>query len=455
LSHRFQGGWETANVLVAKGRKLLAVAFARSRHLLQELTEAPSQSELCVYRRDKAILALVRLRERFGWGDWRCFLLIGLILGGVQALAALGSGDFLSHRLWSDGFLRDINVFPPFGLVSAIYKAITDRPLGNETQGWYTPVPFLRDYSNLGILLLSALHLTLITRQWPRISSIFRHFLDTGSIVLPRRSFEDLVHKYDRAFNSWVGHILSAGGAFVLLFFVLRSFAAHGFYQGLAPSRASIIWQTQAYQQWWANPSNFLSFGAIFLSYWLVLYILFRHVFIGIIGTFALNEITNKGRVQLVVNHPDGSGGFWMLREAINDVFFSVFLSAGFIFLGFLFLPSEGKTGVFAACITLFLIVNPIFIAFPIAVMHRELKKSRQELLEGLHNQLDHLSGGGLTKGKVTNIDSAAFDSVLAIYHDAQNLPTYPFSARAVLVFVGGYLAPLLFYLAAFVEYTK
>ena len=100
--------------------------LARIRHFLQEFTRLPPESELCIYRHDKAVLALVKLNAKLGWGDGGCLLLVGVLLIGAQALATLGSGDLLSERLWSDGFLKDLNTYLPFELVSRSYETLTD-----------------------------------------------------------------------------------------------------------------------------------------------------------------------------------------------------------------------------------------------------------------------------------------------------------------------------------------
>jgi hypothetical protein len=409
--------------------------------------------EICAYRRDFFIRPLIHLRERRHWGDLRLFIsltaLVFLLKAGLSAL----HGDLVSDSLLSD-LRRDLDAFLPFELPLRASEVLSNRTYHAPAGPSSTQLPFLRDYADMLMTLLAVSHIVLLTRQWPRISRTIDELRRTGVLVLDDAAYSQMATKHDQRFNSLLSHAVSALLASLTITLILLAFFANGMFHDISLNGSSPSWERDLFQSWWAGPSNPVAFAVNVLLYTIFFYVMGRHIAIGLVAMWAIKDVVTEGEVRLTVNHPDGVGGLQTFRDVFVDILMSVLLSAGFISVGFLYLPGEGWTYAAGLGMVLFVAVNPLFILFPIALSHREMDEAKTRILTELHQRLTFEVGGGLDDGRIDPPDPARAHLLLEFYRDAQRLPTYPLSLGSASIYMAGYVGPATLLLFALIRFA-
>lgn len=355
---------------------------------------------------------------------WKMFLWYIAVFIGVKVVLA-----FFSDVLWTPGMARivvsDLHRFGPFMLLSTkLFKHKAELSLSNPPI-----IPYLRDYTEMVVMTLMAVHMVLISKQWHNISIAFRKLYDDD--VLDKRiitlcEFHRICKKYNRLFNYRTWTVLSFVISILLVSGVYFSAWLQGsIYPGLDWLHEA-GWQQHAYEGWWANFASHpvLALYTIFVAAVIVSYMI-RHVIIGFIGVWLVREVfsSSKGSVlTLRLDHEDGLCGLGILKSNMAQVVLSSsigVLSLVFVWQAF----GIGSSNALVWLCAMFLLGDPVFVAVPLAFFRFHItrakraqiavrRKKLRELPDGLNSHIhDHIRAIRLEQevSKITAIPSALF----------------------------------------------
>ena len=196
------------------------------------------------FSRTRSLLTCHELNDlRIYRGDWLLCLAENLNCTKSGTLFLVYSAFFLGAKLliarlsgvlyFTDWSLvpQDLHRFPPFRLLVNLF-------LGPFRVGGPNPavIPYLRDYSDIVVMLLMAAHMALVHRQWKDISiaarQLSRRPVLNPAVVSPLH-VEQVIRKYDRLLNLRIVRMLSRIAAVGTVALFYYSFAHAGIYSGL------------------------------------------------------------------------------------------------------------------------------------------------------------------------------------------------------------------------------
>lgn len=305
-------------------------------------------------------------------------------------------------------------------------------------------IPYLRDYTELVLMVLMAGHMVLIHGQWHRLSEGVTRLYQAG--VLNRAYFTEqkirkITRTYDRRFNLDRWRLISTLGSLLLVGAVEYSAWCNGIYSGLnhPPVRG---WEEAAYSGWWANPHHtllwsYMSFVAVFLCYYMI-----RHNIIGVLAVLLCYEVlhptTHRNTLlHINVNHSDGIGGLGVLREIMSRVYLSAMIM-GVALLMIYYCFGTGTAKALLPLYAIFFCMNPLYTILPLYVINRQVNASKSQQIQSLRRLLskDH-------RGTVSGADA------LLIQNEIGKLEAFPgllFSPRKLASFTFTYLIPIVLF---------
>ncbi len=421
---------------------------------------APAHDRLCVYRNDLLMRCLNGLHVH-----WVVTVLIFLVffLGGKILLNYL-SGTLVSPTLYDD-FRADFWVFPPFILIRWLLDVFGSIFNLAQPEFFIHPpsevsavplIPYLRDYVDISVMIICAIHMALIQRQWERLSNIVgdlhrQHTLNQQGFT--DTQYEEVVHDFNHWFDRKRWNILAIIASITIVAFFLWIFYRHGMYSGLAPSVADTAeWQKAAFTNWWANPQNgwaLLSFNAIVWT--IILYYIVLHNIVGI----GLVKVCLRIRRYVTAGdygsffvprpgHSDGVAGLGRLRTAMVHVYLSILAMGISLLLGYYYIPS-GNVLILTPLFLLFAL-NPFYVAIPNLLVRYNLRRWKRTRLEELLHIEERLYATISSADQIhyhASLQQVANVGQLLItrdnYREVRDMPTNLFSMRRTVVYIVSY----------------
>lgn len=385
---------------------------------------------VCVYRYDP-VFAVCENRQIEGWF---IFVMIYVAVFFIPKFLLAFSNGMLTSPTLSEDFSADLRRFPLFRMT---LKIPADRlPLSTPA------IPYLRDYVDIAVGVLMALHMALLHSKWRNLSLFLPQLWSDGILnrrVIREDSYERITRRYDKRANSAPCYLLPLAFAVAGAAAFFWLFQTSGIYSSLSPGLPG--WERLAWQRWWANPMNgkgaFL-FEASWISF--ILYYMFRHNVIGCVALLTIRDLVTGSRRRSVLaldpDHADGHGGIGRLRDIVFQVFGSVAIMGFSLLLAYFMVPS-GAAQVLAPFLGIFLCLNPLYIVVPVVVTNREIKAFRDEALRAGHRQLDAAKAG---------MDR---ERILVLRSDIERIERLPkalISPGEILTFLILYLIPLVLF---------
>ncbi len=304
------------------------------------------------------------------------------------------------------------------------------------------PIPFLRDYAALAIVVLAALSFGHFTKQWTRLeamparlaeggllrtdrisSEVFRHWFDDLAARSCRRRWETLAFTISVIVTGGIAATLLTGGLYPLL--------DHGKDVGAVHSEG-----------WWARPANgWLGFLSFLFVLWFFFYVTIRHTIMGTHVMLWLNRIRSTVRATTGKSEwfgysdpfaaPDPALG--ELRGAIIDVFVAILLGACAAACAVYAMEIPPQL---AAILVVYLFYNLCVFLVPWLYLNRQLSRSKFEIEANVLGELRKLAPVGQERPQ-------GADWLWATYSRAADLPERVIDRLPVGALVALYLIPL------------
>lgn len=374
----------------------------------------------CIYRNQLLLLVASRWAGR----RWATFLIIFAILLVPRLLVTLAEGTF-----------------GPVGDIAGDLRAIL---LGQGSSNSDPTVPLLRDYADLAIVLLMSAHTAHMVCQWRRINALPARLRQAGLLspcLHESSTFNAILARYESRFNSLVwefGAMAIASIGAVLLAVVA---CASGIYRGLGSSAPAM----DHFTQWWANPqSHPLAFAVVVVSYWLYLYLVARHSFMGILAVGLLMSARHTADQHreswLGYSSPWDTSEETVLemRGVLDDIMVSITLLVSVFLIANLYmsLPEWLQYGF----VLPYVFLNPIFLVAPSIELNHRLDASWRRLHDAAVEQLGS-AVEEVKKAKRGNAEAARvqLDACRDTLDRVSSLPRlvidWRYLAKAVLVY--------------------
>lgn len=363
----------------------LSKLLRSARHLLT----CHEVDDIRLYRKD-CLLCLAENLNCTKTGT--LFLVYSAFFLGIKLVLARIS-DALYFQDWSL-IPQDLHRFPPFRLIVTLFRGPYAVSGTNPAA-----IPYLRDYSDLVVMILMASHMALIHRQWKDISIAIKelsskHVLNPA--IMTPKHLKSVVEKYDRLANLRSVRVLSRIAAVGTVALFYRSFAHAGIYSGLnIPFVAG--WEKVAYLHWSENPQfhpMFFLYSAFVASF--LMYYMIRHNVVGIIALLMCKDVLGveghgvQPLLRLQPDDKDGMAGVKILR----DIMYRVYLSMVLMGLALIMIYYRVGTHTAAALVPLYAIffgLNPLYIFIPLHFIGKGIRIAKQHQLNRLNLEYDHI----------------------------------------------------------------
>jgi hypothetical protein len=408
---------------------------------------ASNKGAFCIYRHHPLICFTNNHPETCGtlrifWFYAGLFLLSKLIINYL-------SGTLISPNLWAD-FLRDLNLFPIFKFIMQAGRFLR-LPLPkievvSATESTVS-IPYLRDYTDISVMLLMAAHMSLIHKQWHNISIAIPELWKNGVInhrVLSKKEYASLMQRLDRLFNYWRWEFLSLSVAGMLTGLLFWSFSKDGIASGISVA-GSDVWEMSAYQGWWANHSKHT--GSFLFDIAIVLIILFymvRHNVVGVLSAYMTRVLLSKSKTDLPVfllqpYHLDGMGGLSLVRGIMLLVYLSIMMMGFALLYAYYTLATHAglRFHILIPFSLIFFVLNPLYLVVPHLLIKRAIRQYKRYRIK----QLEYLS-----KQKTGKSDESKRFVMLEEIKRVQDIPVYLFRGRNIILFILTYIIPALLF---------
>ena len=323
--------------------------------------------------------------------------------------------------------------------------------------------PYLRDYADIGLMLLAAAYIVQQGYHWRLISNAPEALWAAGLIDhggLRRSQFENILERYGRAIcavgDIWWSILLST--AIVGSFYVFV--ALNGFYGSLWPGGAAIgpfAWQRLALDGWWAHP-HIAGWAGITLQLSVsgfLVYRILRGNFIGSHAVKLLQEVltvrTQSGAKVLLLQpcHPDGAAGLGPVKSIFRHAIASTAILLAMFWLLLLYVPT-GCLPLVGPLVVLFPFM-PALLWHPLQRVNRLLDEERSERILELTAaiRLEEVAvrtaaiGGGAAACTLASARCATLERQRAEYFA---MPTRLYTAQNVVIATIAYAIPTILF---------
>ena len=326
-----------------------------------------AQPAFCIYRNQPVIL----LAQRWSGRPSVTFVLVLGLLVVARVLVTITEGTL-----------------GPVGNVVADLKTIL---LGSPAATPSAKIEWLRDYADIGIMLLISAHTAHMVGQWHRLSMLPETLRAAGLLpraLAARATFTAILGAYERRFNSLRLEVAAAVIAGIVVAPVAALPSAVGLYPGLGDHPTPL----ERYAGWWANPAlHPAAFAILVISLWLYLYLTVRH---GLMGITMVRLIRSAQRVaaedgEAWVGYGNVMGStpaIAELRSALFDVIVSITLLVSAFVVGTYWVSFP--QWLVLLFIVPYLILNPVFLIWPTLELNRGLRTTWARSYEAATREL-------------------------------------------------------------------
>lgn len=363
---------------------------------------------------------------------------------------------------WVIGFLA--RAFPP-GTFDRTLELLPIQPAFKtaalSVAQSHAAIPYLRDYVDISLMVLMAVHSALLFRHWTIMSEAPQTMWDEGVInrkMFTAKELRLLIAKYDRKFNDWRIDVACFAVSFAATWGLYAVIARQGLYGSLVPaSRDAASWQALAYQAWWGNPA--FGLPAVVVQWFVacvIIYYMLRHNVNGVLIVRMLAELLkhDKGSrredsvLVLRPGHHDGVAGIGTVRRILIYVYSSVLIMALCLFLLLLYVP-QGLGYVLAPFFAVFLLANPYYIFIPLHLLHKRMRDQRNDMVDRLRPKLEAVRAQVLahTLEEGTRLEPLLIERYRVLkeeYELISSMPTLVFSPQRSLIYIALYIVPIL-----------
>ena len=403
---------------------------------------APVEDDLCIYRNDWLFSFLGQHADFFTVP--KLLLLYVSVFIGVKVILAYGTGVLWTHG-WTTVAIADRYRYPLFSvLLRGFSKSGPSAPSP-------AAIPYLRDYSDILLMLFIAVQMVVIQRLWNDISIGPNRLYNDGIINIDYERYSQVVRRFDRWFNLRFWKILSLVLAIVLVAGAYYGLSASGMYKPLRAA-GDLNWQHSAYDNWWANPAHHpLLFLYVFVVATFICYYTLRNNLAGLIAIFLCHTLFKCGTdrrgpmLSLDTSHPDGFGGIGILRNIVIKACFSVFNCLLCLFVIYCCFGWSSSIIPFYIAIML---LNPLFVLGPLFLIRRQVLQSKQYQIAECQKELQEF----VRKGPA---DMAALLHRIHLEQQIAHLKAIPellFSPSGMLAFCITYYLPTYQFIAWFIN---
>jgi hypothetical protein len=366
---------------------------------IKQAFRPPPSTQLCIYINDP----FTRLINNTKLNTLVILCIYLAIFLGFKLIVNAINGTLVSDTLHYD-FVSDLTVFPPFNLAvkvagklfhEGVHESVSPQSLPSTST---VRIPYLRDYVDITLMIIASLHMTLVHRQWLRISGALSRLWE-GKILNPdiftKKEYGEIVKEGNLYFGQkrWNYLALAIAGAGVL--FVLLCFANWGMYSGLSRTieNADKPWEVLAYAGWWSNPTTygwipFLCNVGLWFGF---TYYMIYHVFIGY-GTFKIVRKmttkyikgTGKSLIRPQPYHFDGFYGLNVIKVIMYHVYLSLLMNGFALLMMYYYLPSQ-IVFVMLPFVLIYTFSIVCFVAFPLFWFHRDLRHAKDTALTDIY----------------------------------------------------------------------
>ena len=421
----------------------------------------PPRNEVCAYANDLP----TRLVNNLKLSSFTVVLFYLVLFLGAKLIINAVTATLLSDTLPYD-FFSDLTIFPPFAIFLKTIPALgglfttTNQPTSNVV------MPYLRDYCDITLMIIASMHMTLIHKQWIRISGAASTLWKDKVLnrdVLGETGYQELIKDANKWFGqkrwNYTALVISA----VVIVLIYLSFARWGIYSSLsrAVEGTDTTWEQLAYSGWWSNPANtgWLPLLYSAMVYFVFLYYVLLHNIAGV-GTVRLltrlvkKHIVGTGKSLLTPQpyHADGFCGLQVIRVIMTHVYLSLLMTGFAILMMYYYVPLR-VTMVVLPFVGLYLFAIVAYVAIPLYLLHRDLTHARESVLEDARVRLGTLDNSiSRTLSSLDTLPSSAPDLspqlqlrqyYLERYRCCLQIPTALFSFKRWVIFIFAYLIPV------------
>lgn len=296
--------------------------------------------------------------------------------------------------------------------------------------------PKLSFFDDFGIILIVAILFPLffITEMsiYPKFGSMIAQFhVERIHInIAKRKTYEDLIKKYDRKFNSPMTNIVALCFSALTIFLLIRS---------------------RMQLDWWGDYSRFSSNLYIIIIFTFGCYHLWG---IGTIKGWATISLCREyfSSDSIVLNlepyHPDRSYGLGKIGQLLVYTFLMGLFTGATIFCLYLFNVFQDWTGVFTFFVVLGVINYSIFVSYPMALIIDQSRKFRHRKLSIINKKIQEVLNV-LNNNKIWNPDLnieldiylVYLDKLIKSWHSYDDMHSLPLTLRQISIGLVFYLA--------------
>lgn len=307
--------------------------------------------------------------------------------------------------------------------------------------------PLVDDLTSWALALAAAITFGLLYRQWKIMHGVIPELVGSGAIAVREPdAFAALLCKLNAWMASRRSTVMLALTAIVLSAFISFGLHHNGIYETLAPSNSRLGehgWAQAAYGHWWAalHDGSWPGFAVFFFLLAVYLYYVLAQYTAGVLWVI----LTYRGAklVDFHFDHSDVDGFFgWRpLRELMLTVYWSVLVQV-MALLALLHLLTPGSYPYLGLILLLFAVLNPLYIATPIAIVTPRLKEERDRLAERVAAENSPPDDGAMK----AHLDHEAGQAQTNRF--IRSMPAFPIRGREFAFAAVTYGIPLVVFLA-------
>ena len=325
--------------------------------------------------------------------------------------------------------------------------------IGTGTDITEPEFPLARDSVSLLVSFLQVANLWLILRQWRAIRDFTPDLVKSGSLtpkkvftqagmeseVKPAESEEKIadapaLYATTNAVFRWVGlwTIFTLPLAFFAAWQLYNNFTSESIFDVFAPNGLSpdqqIAWSSNAYESWWASPSNPAGQWAFLLVATFIVYFILLQNAVGLILSLLVWRVRNSFEYRGDPLNTDGSFGWSPAGRVLKTVYQSLSVNSACLLLVYILFNGRKPGGLWPFTILL-LVAGSIYVIVPVWVMNRGLSSFRVSAAELIRiestRNLSQLESGGAEWLVLRNAARAEIESV-------RRLSAFPWRGRIV-----------------------
>ena len=301
-------------------------------------------------------------------------------------------------------------------------------------------IPLLRDIWTLGIAATAILTVTIVYVQWQLMGRLFID-LEKKRILRfnSRVRFQTTLQGTNRFLKQY-GWFTAAVLSLITTFLALREMAYEGILPGLAAA-AGVSPQAN-YAAWWAGHHNRLGITAYAgLTYIYNYYIALQNI-VGITLIILLVRQATNIRIDYNLTRPDKYYGWLGARRLLLTVYISIMNHAVAIALLLVLMPSYSITSL-PIVFGIFLLLNPLFVLLPIALIARKNAAAKQALIQQATGDIERQKlrvwkQTGSALDRAAQLDRIVTDHARKV-EVLEGLPLIPFRWRETLPAAAAY----------------